>query len=137
MINTEETPGTWQHWGGNQKFLERLWKCANENLTRDEISNKLLLATGGKEKTIQQVAMKNGKLGVLQNIWEWPEGNLTEREINYKLLLVADDKERTIWQVAADQDILTILQKMREWAKRHLTREEMLHLGVVNQDEHE
>jgi hypothetical protein len=26
--------------GGNQQVLEKLWKCANENLTRDEISNK-------------------------------------------------------------------------------------------------
>ena len=114
---------------GNLQVLEKLWKCANENLTRGEISNELLLATDDKGRTVWQVAVKDGKLGVLQKIWEWAEGILTEREIKYRLLLAADDEGRTIWHVAAEQDKLTQLQKIWEWVKGNLTREEMLNFG--------
>jgi hypothetical protein len=54
----------------NLRVLQKLWKCANENLTREEISNKLLLATDDKGRTVWQVAVKDDKLGVLQKIWE-------------------------------------------------------------------
>jgi hypothetical protein len=114
---------------GKLQVLEKLWKCANENLTRWEISNELLLATDDEGRTVWQVAVKGSKLGVLQKIWDWAEGVLTEREIKYKLLLAADDEERTIWHVAAEQNKLTQLQKIWDWVKGNLTREEMLNLG--------
>jgi hypothetical protein len=95
----------------------------------------LLLATDDKSRTVWQVAVKDGKLGVLQKIWELAEGIITETEIKCKLLL--DDKGRTIWHVAAEQDKINLLQKKWDWAKRCLTREEMLQWGVVNQNEYE
>ena len=38
--------------GGNLQVLEKLWKYAKENLTREEIGNKLLLATDDKRMTV-------------------------------------------------------------------------------------
>jgi hypothetical protein len=71
----------------------------------------LLLATDDKGRTVWQVTVKDGKLGLLQKIWELPEGILKETEIKYKLLLAADDKGRIIWHVTEEQDKLTLLQK--------------------------
>jgi ankyrin repeat protein len=72
---------------GNLQVLGKLWKCANENLTRVEISNELLLATDDKGRTVWQVAVKDGKLGVLQKIWDWAEGILTERALKVQVVI--------------------------------------------------
>jgi hypothetical protein len=43
---------------------------ANEKLSTDEISNKLLLATDKGERTIFDMTAKRGELEVLQKVWE-------------------------------------------------------------------
>jgi endo-1,4-beta-D-glucanase Y len=80
--------------GGNLQVLEKLWKCANENITREEI-NKLLLATDNMGKTAWHAAAENGGLDVLQKIWEWAKENLTCEEMNNKLLLATDNTGKT------------------------------------------
>jgi len=49
-------------------LLQIIWELAKENLTREEINNKLLLATDIMNRTVWHVAAKRGTLDVLQII---------------------------------------------------------------------
>jgi len=109
---------------GNIQLLQKLWKCAKDNLRKEEI-NKLLLATNGRGSTVIHIGAERGEMEVLQKIWEWAEVNLTTEEINNKLLLAADDKGRTVWHVAAEKGKLESLQIIWEWAKENLTTDEI------------
>jgi len=111
--------------GGNLQILEKLWKCANENLTREVIRNNLLLATDSKGSTVWHVAAESGNLVVLNKVWDWAKESLTTEEINNKLLLATDDKGRTVWHLAVEGGNLEALLKIWEWAKNALTREEI------------
>ena len=110
---------------GNLHVLQEIWEWAKENLTNEEINNKLLLATDDMGRTAWHVAAEVGKLDALQKIWEWAKKNLTNEEINNKLLLATDDMDRTVWHVAAEGRNLLVLQKIWEWAKENLTNEEI------------
>jgi endo-1,4-beta-D-glucanase Y len=87
---------------GKLDILQKIWEWAKEILTKEEINNKLLLATDNKGRTAWHVAASWGKLGVLLKIWEWAKENLTTEEINNKLLLATDSKGRTAWNLAAE-----------------------------------
>ena len=67
-------------------MLQKVWEWANENLTREEINNKLLLSTDHEGITAWHWAALWGNLDVLQKVWTWANENLTREEINNKLL---------------------------------------------------
>jgi ankyrin repeat protein len=71
-----------------------------ENLTKQEIKNKLLLATDSEGNTAWHLAAREGELHVLQKIWEMSKDNLATEEIKNKLLLATDSKGTTAWQRA-------------------------------------
>ena len=45
----------------NIHILEKLWEWAKENITTEEINNKLLLATDGQGSSVWHLAAKRGK----------------------------------------------------------------------------
>jgi endo-1,4-beta-D-glucanase Y len=55
---------------GNLEALEKIWEWANEKLKREEINNKLLLATDDKGRTVWHVVAESGNLVALQKIWQ-------------------------------------------------------------------
>jgi endo-1,4-beta-D-glucanase Y len=55
---------------GTLDVLQLIWDLAKKNLTREEINNKLLLATDYMNRTAWHVAAEGGKQGLLQIIWE-------------------------------------------------------------------
>jgi len=71
--------------------LKKVWEWANENLTREEINNKLLLSTDNERMAAWHWAARWGKLDVLQKVWEWANENLTRQEVNNILLLATDN----------------------------------------------
>jgi len=110
---------------GNIELLEKLWECANEKLTTEEINKKLLLATDVDRRTVFHMATDRGRVEILQKLWEWANEKLTTVEIKNKLLLATDVERRTVFHMAADKDTLEILQKIWEWANEKLTTEEI------------
>ena len=56
---------------GNSEILQKLWEWAKENLTTEEINNKLLLMTDEEGKTAWHIAAKRGNSEILQKEWEW------------------------------------------------------------------
>jgi ankyrin repeat protein len=93
-------------------LLQKIWKWAKENLTKEEINNILLLATDNMGRTAWHVATEEGKLCVLQKIWGWAKENTTREEVNNKLLLATNDMGKTAWHVATKAGKLEILQKL-------------------------
>ena len=53
---------------GNLEILHEMWECAEEKLTTEEISNKLLLGTHNKGQTALHLAAKEGNLEILHEI---------------------------------------------------------------------
>ena len=47
--------------GGKIGVLQIIWESAKENLTREEINNKLLLATDNMNRTAWEVAAEGGQ----------------------------------------------------------------------------
>ena len=109
----------------NIQVLEKLWECANEKLTTEEINNKLLLATDNAGMTAWQRAAYTGNLDILLQVWEWAENRLTTEEINNKLLLATDIAGMTAWHRAALKGNLDILLQLWKWAEEKLTKEEI------------
>jgi len=58
--------------------------CAKENLTTDEINNKILLATDNQGLTAWHMAFEWGNRETLQKLWECAIENLTIDERNIK-----------------------------------------------------
>jgi len=56
---------------GNSEVIQKLWEWAKENLTTEEINNKLLLMTDEEGKTAWHIAAKRGNSEILQKEWEW------------------------------------------------------------------
>ena len=56
---------------GNSEILQKLWDWAKENVTPEEIKNKLLLMTDEEGKTAWHIAAKRGNSEILQKEWEW------------------------------------------------------------------
>jgi hypothetical protein len=57
--------------GGKLETLLKVWEWAKETLTKEEINNKLLLATDDKGRTVWHVAVERGNLEILVKLWEW------------------------------------------------------------------
>ena len=110
---------------GNLQVVEKLWDCANEKLTTEEIKINLLLATDDLGRTVLHMAAGTGRLEMLEKVWEWANEKLTTEQINEKLLLATDDLGRTVLHMVAVSGGLEILQKVWEWAKEKLTTEEI------------
>jgi endo-1,4-beta-D-glucanase Y len=89
--------GVW----GNKNTLRKIWDLAEDNLTREEIKNNLLLATNREGYTAWHVAARSGTLDELQKIWDLAKDNLTTEEIKSKLLLATNSEENTAWHLAA------------------------------------
>jgi len=75
---------------GDLELLQTIWEWAKKNLTREEISNKLLFATDNKGKTAWHDPAYKGYLDVLQTVWEEAEEKLTIEEIINKYVLATD-----------------------------------------------
>ena len=69
---------------GHLETLKKLWELAQENLTTEEINNKLLFGADNVGCTVWHLAAMEGHLETLQNLWEWAKENLTREEINNK-----------------------------------------------------
>jgi ankyrin repeat protein len=67
---------------GKLDVLQKIWDLAKDNLTREDIKYKLLLATNGEENTAWHWAARWGKLDVLQKISDLAKDILTTEEIN-------------------------------------------------------
>jgi endo-1,4-beta-D-glucanase Y len=72
-------------------YCNKYWSWTNENLTREEVNNKLLLSTDNEGMTAWHWAARWGKLDVLQKVWDWTNENLTRQELNNILLLATDN----------------------------------------------
>jgi ankyrin repeat protein len=110
---------------GNIQVLEKLWECANEELTTEEINNKLLLATDNEGMTVWHRAAYMGKLDILLQVWEWAEEKLTREDINSKLLLATDNEGMTALHEVACDGNLDVLLKIWEWINEKLTTEKI------------
>jgi hypothetical protein len=64
---------------------------AKDNLTTEEIRNKLLLATDNYGCTTWHSAAICGKENVLLKVWDLAKENLTTEEIKSKLLLATEE----------------------------------------------
>jgi ankyrin repeat protein len=111
--------------GGNIKVLEKLWECAKEKLTTEELNNKMLLAKDNKQWTAWHYASSQGNVEALQKLWECGKGTLTAEELNNKLLLAKDSMGRTAWHLATAVDNTKVLDKLRECAKQQLPSKEL------------
>jgi hypothetical protein len=60
--------------------LQKVWEWANENLTREELNNKLLLSTDNEGMTAWSTAAWEDNLDESQKVWKWANENLT-REV--------------------------------------------------------
>jgi len=70
LLGTDKNGRTAWHYAasrGNSEILQKLWDCAKEKLTREEIYNKLLLGTDKDERTAWHIAKRRGNSEVLQN----------------------------------------------------------------------
>ena len=76
-------------WSGRY-LLQEAWQWAKENMTTDEIRNKLLLATDSDGENVWHVAAKMGELDLLQEMWEWAKENMTTNETKNMLFLEAN-----------------------------------------------
>jgi hypothetical protein len=107
------------------RVLEKLWECAKEKLTNEEVNNELLLATDREGSTAWHMAAVRGKLETLEKVWEWAKEKLTTEEINNKFLLATDGEGRTVWHIAVRLCFPEIFEKVWDWAKEKLTTEEI------------
>ena len=85
---------------GYLEIIIKLWEWTKENLTIEEINNKLLFGTDNARWTVWQLAAECGNLETLQKIWEFAKKNLTTEEINNKLLFGTENAGWTVWQLA-------------------------------------
>ena len=103
-INTIPLPptvpsGTWQQWG-HLETMQKLWEWGKNNLTIEDISNKLLFGTDKEGRSIWKFAAMNGHFETLDKLWEWAKENLATEEINNKLFFGTDNAGRTVWHLA-------------------------------------
>jgi hypothetical protein len=110
--------------GRNMQILEKVWECAKENLTNDEIICNLLLDRDCQGMTAWHMAVKYGHIEVINKLWEWAKENL-KKEIKNTLLLATDLNGYTACHVAAENGHLDVFQKLLEWTKENLTTEEI------------
>ena len=74
LFSTDNWGTTVWHWAAMRSRLEtlqELWDLAKENLTTEEINNKLLFGTENEGKTVWHLAATRGHLGTLKNYGSW------------------------------------------------------------------
>jgi len=49
----------------------KIWKLAEEKLTREEINNKFLLGTNNEGRTVWHMAAQRRNLEMFLKVWEW------------------------------------------------------------------
>jgi hypothetical protein len=81
---------------GNLDILLKIWKWAQEILTKKEIKDKVLLATDNEGMTMLHMAAGNLNLNIMMKVWEWAQEMLTKEEINNRVLLAADNEENRL-----------------------------------------
>jgi len=86
---------------GNIELFQKLSECAKENLTTEEINNKLLLATDNEGRTVWQLAAGRDNIQLLQKLWECAKENLKREVINNNVLLATDNERLSTctWQL--------------------------------------
>jgi hypothetical protein len=55
---------------GNVDVMQELWKMVRENLTTEEIKNRMILSTDRYGRRAWHVAARYGNLDLMQEIWE-------------------------------------------------------------------
>jgi len=100
---------------GNVEVLEKLWNMAKEELTAEELKNKLLLAKNREQQTALHLSAVKGNPYALEKLWVWASDELTPEDLYHKLLLAKDLQGKTAWHRAAELGHTWILEKVNEW----------------------
>jgi ankyrin repeat protein len=118
LAQDEERKTAWQEAveGGHTEFLEKLWECAKEKLTKEKLKSKLMLKKDKDRQTAWHVAVRRGNVEVLDKLWEWAKKVLNKGELKNKLLLARDKKENTVLHHATFSDNVQIVERVWEWA---------------------
>jgi len=95
--------------------LEKLWNMAKEELTAEELKNKLLLAKNREQQTALHLSAVKGNPYALEKLWVWASDELTPEDLYHKLLLAKDLQGKTAWHRAAELGHTWILEKVNEW----------------------
>ena len=74
---------------GTSETLQKIWQCAKEILTTEEL-NKLLLGTDNEGMTARNLATNSSNSETLQDVWQCAKEILTKEEFNK--LLCTDNK---------------------------------------------
>ena len=56
---------------GQFRNIKKLWELAKENVTFEEINNKLLLGTDNEGRTVWHLAATRGQLQTIKNYGSW------------------------------------------------------------------
>jgi hypothetical protein len=67
--------------GGQLELLQKIRDWAKQNLTAEDIRNKLLLATDNKGNTAWQVAAGLNKVAIMEELRDWANEYLATEEI--------------------------------------------------------
>jgi hypothetical protein len=70
---------------GKLEALDKLWECANEELTPQSSSNKFLLTKDDKERTAWHVVANMSNESVLKKLWEWAKERQTTTELKHSI----------------------------------------------------
>jgi ankyrin repeat protein len=117
---------------GKVEVLKEIWSLAKDNLTTEDIKNKLLLATNSERYTAWHLAALSGKVDVLQEISNLAKEILTGEDIKNKLLLATVSEENilqsegsgyTAWHLAARMGNVDVIKEIWNLAKENLSRE--------------
>jgi ankyrin repeat protein len=136
LAQDNDTPTVWHLavvWC-NLQVLQKLWECAKEKITTEDLHNKLLLAKDKRGITAWHLAAACGNLELLQKLWELAKEKLTPEDLKNKLLLAKDNRGQTAWHVAAEWGNVQLLQKLWEWAKEKLTTEDLSNKLLLAKD---
>jgi ankyrin repeat protein len=76
--NEGMTAWDWAANTGNLDILQKIWEWDQETLTKEEINNKVLLATDNEGMAAWHWAANTGKLDILQKIWECAQETLAK-----------------------------------------------------------
>jgi len=82
LLGTDKDGTTAWHYAvtrGNSETLQNVLEWAKENLTTEEINNKLLLGTDKDGTTAWHYAVTRGNSEILQKIWVWSKINQQQR----------------------------------------------------------
>jgi hypothetical protein len=67
---------------GNAEIVQKIWDCAKQNLTTEELKNRILLATKHLGQSPLHYATRSGNKHLIEKVWQLTEGNPTIQELN-------------------------------------------------------